>query len=586
MRSGPIVAGIIGGTLMAWGAAVDPVLAQAKPHKVNLAFNRYYSYEELTQALQTLQKAYPTFLTLQSVGKSYQGRDIWVVIVNNPDTGPEMSKAAMYIDGNIHGNEIQGAEVCLYTIWYLMEHYGEIDKVTELVDRRVFYILPTVNPDGRAWWFEQPNTSSSSRSGLKPTDNDNDGLFDEDGYDDLDGDGEILQMRKKMPWGDYRVSSQDPRLMERVEPGQVGDYIMLGLEGIDNDGDGRINEDGPGGYDPNRNWPTDWQPNYIQSGAGEYPLSLPESRAVAEFIFSHPNIAGVQAYYNSRGMILRGPGAEERGDPPAGDLRVYDLIGKKGESILPHYRYLTIWKDLYTVHGGFVNWTYEGLGIFSFTNELFSTQQYSGQQQGPEGERGPRRGGIEAQKQRLEFNDLVEFGQMFVPWHPCNHPTYGEIEIGGWRKRSSRVNPGFMLEELCHRNCAFTLYHADQMPLVEIREVEKLALGDRLYRLRVTLANKRAIPTISQQAARHRLQRPDWVSISGKNLNVISAGFVRDRYLGPVEAVERHPEKVRLTEGIGGHDEVQIEWVVRGSGRVRIRFEGVKGGVAEQEFLL
>jgi len=571
--------------VMCSGEAPRPAVALAKGHKVQLAFDRYYDCEQLTEALKMLQKAYPKLLSLSSIGKSYQGRDIWVMTINNPDTGPEMSKAAMYIDGNIHGNEIQGGEVCLYTIWYLMENYGVIDKVTELVDRRVFYILPTVNPDGRAWWFDQPNTSSSSRSGLKPTDNDNDGLYDEDGYDDLDGDGEILQMRKKVPYGDYRVSSQDPRLMERVEPGQVGDYIMLGLEGIDNDGDGRINEDGPGGYDPNRNWPTDWQPNYIQSGAGDYPLSLPESRAVAEFVLAHPNIAGVQAYHNSGGMILRGPGAEERGDPLGADLRVYDLIGQKGEKILPFYRYLTIWKDLYTVHGGFVNWTYEGLGIFSFTNELFSNRQYSAQPEEGD-EQAPRRGGIEGQRQRLEFNDLVELGQMFVPWHAYGHPTYGDIEIGGWRKWSSRVNPSFMLEELCHRNCAFTLYHADQMPLVEIREVEKKPLGEGVYRLRVTFANTRAIPTISQQAARHKLQRPDWVTISGKDLKVISAGIVRDRYLGPVDAVPRQPEKVRLTSGIGGYDEVQIEWIVRGSGTAAIRFEGVKAGTAEQKVQL
>ncbi|MCR4439507.1 MAG: M14 family metallopeptidase [bacterium] len=585
MRRPNLLAALICAALF-WGASpVTFVFGQAKAHKVNLAFNRYYSYEQLTEALKTLQKAYPKFLSLKSIGKSYQGRDIWAMTINNPDTGPEMAKAAMYIDGNIHGNEIQGGEVCLYTIWYLMENYGALDKVTGLVDRRVFYILPTVNPDGRAWWFDQPNTSSSSRSGLKPTDNDNDGLYDEDGYDDLDGDGEILQMRKKVPYGDYRVSSQDPRLMERVEPGQVGDYIMLGLEGIDNDGDGRINEDGPGGYDPNRNWPTDWQPNYIQSGAGDYPLSLPESRAVAEFVLAHPNIAGVQAYHNSGGMILRGPGAEERGDPPGADLRTYDLIGQKGEKILPFYRYLTIWKDLYTVHGGFVNWTYEGLGIFSFTNELFSTRPYFGEAEQGDEQR-PRRRGAEADKRRLEFNDLVELGAMFVPWHPYKHPTYGDIEIGGWRKWSSRVNPGFLLEELCHRNCAFTLYHADQLPLVEIREVERSSLGEGLHRVRVTLANTRAIPTISQQAARRKLQRPDWVTISGKGLKVISAGFVRDRYLGPVEPVPRHPEKVRLTSGIGGYDDVQIEWVVQGKGTAVIRFEGLKAGIAEKQIVL
>ena len=77
-------------------------------------------------------------------------------------------------------------------------------------------------------------------------------------------------------------------------------------------------------------------------------------------------------------MILRGPGAESYGEYPADDVEVYDEIGKTGEQMLPFYRYMVIWKDLYTVHGGFVNWAYEGLGIFAFTNEMWNTPQYSG----------------------------------------------------------------------------------------------------------------------------------------------------------------------------------------------------------------
>ncbi|NOZ57172.1 MAG: hypothetical protein GXO73_10355, partial [Calditrichaeota bacterium] len=189
-------------------AAVVNARDYDEPHRVSLSFDRYYNYPELVAAFKTLEKAYPKFLRVQTIGKSVQGRDLIVAIINNPETGPELSKAAMYIDGNIHGNEVQGGEVCLYTAWYLLENYGKIDKVTELVNDRVFYIVPVVNPDGRVWWFEGPNTSHSSRSGLKPTDNDNDGLYDEDGFDDLDGDGVICQMRKKVPFGNWRVSSE------------------------------------------------------------------------------------------------------------------------------------------------------------------------------------------------------------------------------------------------------------------------------------------------------------------------------------------------------------------------------------------
>jgi murein tripeptide amidase MpaA len=90
--------------------------------KVKLDFNRWHDVGELFADMKRLQSAFPKFLKLQSIGKSFEGRDLMLMIINNPATGPEASKAAMYIEANIHGNEIQGGEVCLYTIWYLMEN--------------------------------------------------------------------------------------------------------------------------------------------------------------------------------------------------------------------------------------------------------------------------------------------------------------------------------------------------------------------------------------------------------------------------------------------------------------------------------
>ncbi|MDZ7372398.1 MAG: M14 family metallopeptidase [candidate division KSB1 bacterium] len=553
-----------------------------RPHRVPLSFDRFYDYPELVEAFRTLERNYPKLLRLRTIGKSVQGRDLLLATIVNPDTGPERQKPAMYIEANVHGNEVQGAEVCLYTAWYLLEHYGKIPKVTELVDTRVFYIVPTVNPDGRAWWFEHPSTSSSSRSGLRPVDEDNDGLLDEDDFDDLDGDGHICQMRKRVAFGDYRVSSADPRLMERVEPGEVGDYILLGFEGVDNDGDGLLNEDGPGGYDPNRNWPADWQPNYVQPGSGDYPLSLPESRAVAQFLLEHPNIAGVQSYHNSGGMILRGPGAESIPEYPMADVRVYDRLGEVGETILPFYRYAVIYRDLYTVHGGFINWTYEGLGIFSFSNELWSSYEYFKKAPGREEGRDWRSSFFSRDAERMKFNDLVEMGSMFVEWHPYKHPAFGEIEIGGWKKWAWRVPPAFALEELCHRNCAFTLFHADQMPKAAIHEVTVEKMGPRLFRVRAVLANERIIPTMSQQAIRHKLHRPDRVSIAGPDLRVLAGGLVSDRWLGKMQPVERRPQEIRLEDGIPGMEERVVEWIVEGAGRAQITLDCVKGGVASR----
>jgi hypothetical protein len=554
---------------------------------VSLAYNRFYHYDEVVTILRDMEKTYPKFLHLESMGKSVENRDMWVMTINNPKTGKGADKPAMYIDADIHGNEVQGTEAVLYTIDYLMTNYGKLEKVTELVDQRVFYLVPMVNPDGRAHWFDAPTPGSSSRSGKHPTDNDNDGLKDEDGYDDLDGDGHILQMRKKVPYGRYRLDREDPRLMVRVPQGEFGDYDVLGNEGIDNDGDGRINEDGPGGYDMNRNWPSDWQPPYIQRGSGDYPFSYPETRAIGTFMSAHPNIAGVQSYHNSGGMILRGPGAKEEGPYPRGDQEVYDFIGKRGEEILPFYRYMIIWKDLYTVHGGSVDWTAEGLGIFSFSNELWSSSQYYNQKPPPRKEGEDRFAGYaERQKGRIKFDDYVEMGAQYVEWKPFTHPVYGEIELGGWVRETGRVPPLFMLEELCHRNAMFTLFHADQMPMAVIDTVEVKKIGSGSYRLWVTVLNKKVIPTIGELAAKNQLFRSDILSVEGQGNRVVSAGFVENRWTPSVSLIEHRPERVLLKEGIPGNSTRIVQFIVSGKGKIRIELDCLKGGKTEKTIVL
>jgi hypothetical protein len=534
------------------------------PGKVNIAWNRLYDYEEVTQLCRDLAAAHPELLRMESIGKSVQGRDMWALTLNVEASGPHNGKPAMYIDANIHGNEAQGTEVVLYSIWYLTKGYGKIDTLTRLMDRAAFYFVPMVNPDGRAYWFDAPNTHSSSRGGQKPTDNDGDGLFDEDPPNDLDGDGRLLQMRRVDANGDWRESPDDPRIMVRVDPeskGRFTRYTRLWFEGIDDDGDGRINEDGPGGYDTNRNWPADWQPEFIQGGSGDFPLSLPESKAIADFVLARPNIAAVQSYHNSGGMILRGPGAQYV-EYPREDIRVYDRIGKRGEAILPFYKYMIIWKDLYTVHGGTVNWTAEELGVISFTNELWSGSQYYAREERAD------------EKQRMDFNDYLLFGQAFVPWKKFDHPTYGEIEIGGWVKMSGRVPPSFHLEELCHRNFAFTMYHAEQVPLIELTGVEVAPLGGDLKRIRVDVQNRRLIPTTTAQGALRKYGPRDYIEIGGPSLRVLAGGTLENRYTAPFEFVEHTPQRIWLDRGVPGEGRVTAQWLVSGGGEATIRFSG------------
>jgi hypothetical protein len=547
-----------------------PALGASAGHKVEVAWNRFYDHAGLTAILVRLRKAFPELTRLYSIGKSSQGRELWCLEVTAQNVGEPDRKPAMYIDGNIHGNEVQAGETVAYTAWDLCHQYGRLDKVTSLLDERVFYLVPSINPDGRDLWLHR---GGQARSGLEPTDDDHDGLVDEDDCEDLNGDGFITMMRIKDPQGRFKRDPDYPDyLMVRAKPDEPGEYSLLGWEGIDNDGDGRINEDGRGGYDLNRNWAYDWQPNYIQYGAKDYPFSQPETRAVAEFVLAHPNIAAAQSYHNFGGDILRSPG-REGGEIKSRDDRVLSLIAEQGEKIIPFYRSMIIWKDLYTTWGNEIDWFYGGRGILAFTNELWTSQNLYKTPSSP------------SQEQEAEFIKYVLMGDGIVPWKPYNHPTYGAIEIGGLKKEWGRTPPSFLLEEELHRNMAFTLYHADMMPLLEISEVKVEKLGDGLFKIWVTIENQRLIPTRTGQDVDHHISPPDVVSIEGDNLRVLSGGRVTDQYFKRVQAVKRRPERVEL-DTIDGMSAARVQFVVEGKGQFTVTVDSAKAGLLKKSQLL
>ncbi|HCC70966.1 MAG TPA: hypothetical protein DEQ09_07445, partial [Bacteroidales bacterium] len=204
--------------------------------KVKATWNKYYTYAGIENLCKNLEKAYPHLVKAGSAGKSYEGRDILTLTVTNHDNQEPSHKPGYYIDGNIHSNEIQGTEMALYAAWYMAEMYNENEFIRELLDDKVFYIIPTINPDARENFMHEANTGSSPRSGMAPRDDDRDGLVDEDGFDDINNDGVISMMRRRDPFGQYKDDPSDHRQMIRVQDGEKGEYEMLGYEGIDNDG--------------------------------------------------------------------------------------------------------------------------------------------------------------------------------------------------------------------------------------------------------------------------------------------------------------------------------------------------------------
>jgi hypothetical protein len=536
--------------------------------RVPVSWNRYYTNEGLHDISRRLAGAYPELVSLESIGKSHEGRDIWLLRVTNHRNKPHREKPGFWIDGNIHANEIQGSEIALYTAWYLVENYGNNPFVTSLLDDKVFYIVPTINPDGRHEYMANPNTGSSPRSGTVPLDDDGDGQAVEDGFDDLNGDGHITQMRRRNPLGQYREHPDDPRMLVPVKPGEFGQWELLGFEGIDRDGDGRVNEDRVGYYDPNRDWGWNWQPDYVQRGAYLYPFSLPENRAVRDFVTAHPNIAGAQTYHNSGGMILRGPGTREDEQMyTRQDRMVYDAIGELGDRLLPGYRYMILYSDLYTVYGGQIDWFHFNRGIFTFTNELMTPylyyyETYSDRQA--------------SQEASYHFDRHLLFEDAFVPWEDYEHPQYGKIQVGGFKKNHGRIHPGFMMEQDFHRNMAFTLHHAWHTPQLEVHELSVKELGGGLREVTAVVANTRLIPTHSGIDLRYRIERPDYISLEGAR--VLGGMRVLNRDLNVVEEQKVNPSVIEI-DNIPGMGSVTVRWIVDGGREITVTAESRKGGL-------
>jgi hypothetical protein len=562
-----------------------------KEHEVTipLRFDYYYSYDMVVEALKKLHKAYPNLTKLDLVGKSEEGRAIYCMTVNNPKTGKELNKPGIHVDGNMHGNEIQAGEVALYLLDYLLSNYGSNEEITKLVDTKCFYVVPVVNVDGRYHFLADGNTCHDNRSIRRPHDDDKDGLLDEDPLDDLDKDGNICWMRKKDPNGTHKLDSEDPRIMVMVKPGEKGTHTLIGLEGIDNDGDGRMNEDSEGYVDPNRNYGYNWMPDYVQPGAGDYPFSGLGIKALAEFMKKRTNICMGWTFHNFGGMFVRGPSTKAHGEFHPQDVAVFDYLGEMGERIVPDYRYVVVWKALYETYGGMDFWMMMSLGAYSFTGELsvpehetfksrkekkkFQSQTKS---EDDEDDMDFFGGNTERERERLKFNDHVAQGVLFVKWKPYKHPTYGNIEIGGWAKLSTRLPHPFMIKDMAHRNVAAVIFSAKQTPDVTFEVFEKKKIGNDLYRIRTRLKNSKAMPTMTYHSQQVKLYPKDMLFISGQNITVEAGGKLLDPYRDQVKYKEHRPEIQFLF--VPGFGKAEHQFLVSGKGKVTFTYKSRHAG--------
>ncbi|HEY9723270.1 MAG TPA: M14 family metallopeptidase, partial [Oscillatoriaceae cyanobacterium] len=296
--------------------------------------DRFYRYAELTELLRAWESAYPQLATLGSIGRTYQGRELWCMTLTNAATGPHDHKPAYYIDANVHAGEVTGSAVALYTIHHLLSQYGDDPLCTRLLDEMTLYVVPRVSADGAELYLEGPGML---RSSVRPYPDtvETRGLVRQD----VNGDGWSAMMRLKDPSGPWKVSTKDPRLMVRRRPDETGGtYYWLLPEGLihgyEPTKDGLLGEITTAasryGLDLNRNFPIDWEPEHQTRGAGPYPLSEPETRAIADFLLAHSNITGTQHYHTFAGMILRPSSRRSDSTLPPADLKRFQALGRLG----------------------------------------------------------------------------------------------------------------------------------------------------------------------------------------------------------------------------------------------------------------
>lgn len=545
--------------------------------------DRFYRYAEIVQFLRAVNRAHPRLTRLTSIGRSFEGRDLLVMEITARDRGRPEEKPAYWIDANIHATELTGSATALYTIDYLTRRYGQDPEITALLDTRTFYILPRLSPDGAEHCL---TTGEYVRSSVRPFPYDDipEGLLPAD----LDGDGEIVQMRVQDPLGEWAVSEKDPRLMRWRRPGETeGTFYRILREGMFERYDGFHQPVPPSRYglDFNRNWPYNWAPPHRQRGAGPMPLSESETRAAAEFIVAHPNITGVTTFHTFSGVVIRPYSDRPDKEMPPADRLAFEAIAKRGAKLsgypLVSCFHQFTYDETKPIVGVFDDWAYDHRGVFTYTIELWNPAKAAGVEvkdyiaflkELPE----------EDMLKFLKWNDEQLGGKGFRPWTPFEHPQLGRVEIGGWRWLRVWSNPPEpLLEGVCRANMYFTLVHAAASPCLRIAEFKAEELAPRLRKLTLILENTGFLPTnVSQVALDRHLVRPVIIDLAVPRGAELLIGKPRTEigHLAGTGILDEW-ESSRWTDGLSRQNRARVEWLVRGAGPLAVEVKSERAGV-------
>lgn len=561
----------------------------------DIHFDRYYRYDDLSRLLRAYADEYPQLVTLESIGRSYEGRDIWLLTVTASATGPASDKPALWADGNIHASEVSPSSACLHLINHLVTKYGSDADVTRALDTRAFYICPRVNPDGAEWALaDKPKII---RSSTRPYPYDEDplgGLVQED----VDGDGRMLQMRFPDPDGPWKPHPDEPRLLVRRDPAESGGtYYRVLPEGTLKDYDGLLITLQPNkeGLDLNRNFPSEWRPEGEQPGAGPFPTSEPEVRNIVEFIASHPNITGGITFHTAGGLLLRPYGTKPDDAFPAEDLWTFKKIGARGTEITG-YPNISVFHDFKyhpqeVITGVFDDWLYEHLGLYAWTVEIWCPPRQAGVADYKPIE-WYREHPISDDVKLLAWSDETLGGRGFADWRAFEHPQLGPVEIGGWDMLYCWRNPPpHLLENEIARFADWCVWHALISPRLELLDARAEALGGGVYRVQLAVSNSGWLPShVSKKALERKAVRGVICEIALPDGAALRTGKARED-IGQLEGrayVGASAAPWPAVSAAATTNRAKVEWVVYApqGGTVTLTARHARAGAVSAEVTL
>ena len=486
--------------------------------KTTFQYDHYYKYDELEKNLKYFSEKYPELCDLESICVTEENRNVYAMTITNKKTGAALDKPAFHIDGNTHAGEVTGSMAAMHAIDVLLTGYGEDKVITKILDRMTIYVVPRISPDGAETYLTTPYSIRSVNRVHNP---EKGGIRSED----LDGDGVIRMMRIPTPYGAWKKDKDDSSIMAKRDPGDAdGEFYDIYAEGNFEafDGDENLKEKKQDwSLDFNRNYAYGWFPENRQAGAGKYPLSNPETKAMADWVIEHPNIGGVSTNHTSGGIILYPPGTRPSTAVSEKDINQFIEIANMGKEELG-YEPLNIYDSFIADpanydSGAFDDWCYQSQGIVAYTVELWDLAKRVGV---------PlvwnARNKESVQEELKRFVACMKWVKENAPeyyedWKPFHHETFGDVEIGGFNFKFSQQNPPeSFLNGVLEQMTRFMIRFAQSMPRLTIDTLTSEKVSDDIYKVTAVVGNLGYLPTnLTEEAKKLNISKEVEVTISG-----------------------------------------------------------------------